>query len=279
MERMTPVDSEWKWYVAQDYQPVAHNKYLPDYCYNIFEKFGRTLLKAFPKFSDTITVIGDIKQMALWKTIEEVKRNVRIDWLRMGSVVGIGKRGQRYVEMEAEGNLKREGLLDFVPEKGEAGLGLIFEKSKLPTNQEGSGVQGVGRILEQQLKEDTASQFEIMTGKEEYFRQVAYLWGPEALADFNKAMARGLKRFLDEDGEMVGKSVRANIYEFLLIAWPEIKEMLEAKPRKTVRDLHRWMLPFMRHGMTSLIDVETLRDVCGPLPGGIGLKLRPLSSR
>jgi len=58
------------------------------------------------------------------------------------------------------------------------------------------------------------------------------------------------------------------------MAWPEIKQMVEAKPKKTVTDLYVWILPFMRHGMTSLIDLETLRDVCGPLPGGIGLKLR-----
>ncbi len=121
-------------------------------------------------------------------------------------------------------------------------------------NSKAVRVEGVGRILEQHLKQDTAPQFDKIAGLEEYFRRVAYLWGPEALADFNKGMALGLKSFLDEDGQRVGESIRANIYDFLLMAWPEIKEMLEVKRRKTVTDLHTWMLPFMRHGMTSLID-------------------------
>jgi hypothetical protein len=85
--------------------------------------------------------------------------------------------------------------------------------------------------------------------------------------------------FLDENGQMVGESVRANIYGFLLPAWPEIKEMLESTPKKTVTDLHKWMLPFMRRGITSLLDVDALRDICAPMPGGIGLALRPLTSR
>lgn len=113
----------------------------------------------------------------------------------------------------------------------------------------------------------------------EYWSKLAYLWGPAALADFNKGLAAGLNGFLDEDGRLAGESVRANIYWFLLIAWPEIKAMLESNPRKTVTDLHEWMLPFMRRDMCSLIDLDSLRDVCAPMPSGIGLQLRRLSSR
>lgn len=276
MQRLAFVNREWLWYLSQDQNSSPQEKSLPEYCYNIFEKFGRTYLKALPKLSDTIT--ADIKGLALCKTVEDIKKVVKIDWLRLGKLSGIGIRGKRYVEMETERDLKREGLWNFVPEKDEAALELLFDKSKLPTNQDGSRVQGIGRILEQWLKQDTAPQIEKMAGPLEYFGQQAYLWGPEALADFNKGMALGLDGFLDEDGQPVGESLRANVYWFLLMAWPEIKELLESNPRKTVTDLHEWMLPFMRHGITSLIDVETLRDVCGPLPGGIGLKLRPLSS-
>jgi hypothetical protein len=66
-------------------------------------------------------------------------------------------------------------------------------------------------------------------------------------------------------------------YSFLLLAWSENKEMQMSYPRKTITDLHKWMLPFMRFGITSLIDVGTLRDICADKRnGGTGLKLRPL---
>jgi hypothetical protein len=64
-----------------------------------------------------------------------------------------------------------------------------------------------------------------------------------------------------------------------LLAWPEIQTLLETTPKKTVSDLHEWMKPFMRVGITAYIEVNTLRDVCAPPPVGIGLSLRPLKSR
>ena len=70
------------------------------------------------------------------------------------------------------------------------------------------------------------------------------------------------------------------MYNFLLMAWPEIKAMMGAKPRKTLTHLYDWMKPFMRHGVVAEIDLDSFRDVCAPpSQGGIGLKLRPLSSR
>lgn len=84
-----------------------------------------------------------------------------------------------------------------------------------------------------------------------------------------------------KDDEVVpAPANRANIYNFLLLAWPEVKDMLEAKPRKTLTDLYEWMGPFMRRGVVALVDLDYLRDVCAPTSqAGIGLKLRPLSSR
>ena len=278
-ERLASVNSEWNWYMTQAANPAPHEKCLPDYCYNILEKLRRTCLKAFPNFSDIITLAGDAKTLPVCKTIEEVKQVVKIDWVRMGTVVGLGIRGKRFVEMEAENALKREGIWGLVPENGGPDMALIFSPSRLERMANDGGIQDVGGGLEQILKDDTASQIERVPGMIEYWGKLAYLWGADALADFNEGVSIGLKEFLDEEGQPVVESVRANIYEFLLIAWPEIKETLESNPRKTVTDLHAWMLPFMRHGMTSLIDVETLRDVCAPMPSGIGLKLRPLSSR
>jgi hypothetical protein len=84
-ERLASVNSELARYLTQEANPVAHEKCLPDYCYNIFEKFRRTYFKAFPNFSDTITLVGDPKALPVCKTIEDVKRVVKIDWVRMGT--------------------------------------------------------------------------------------------------------------------------------------------------------------------------------------------------
>jgi len=275
MQRLASVNAELTWYLTQAANPISHIKCLPDYCYNIFEKFGRTTLKSLPKISDTIA--GDIKGLAFCKTIEDVKKIVKIDWPRMGTLIGIGIRGKRFVDVEVENTLKREGVWGLVPKDG--GLALVFDQTRLEKMAKNGGVQDVGRGLEQILKDDTSTFTEKLPGLIAYFGQLAYLWGSDALADWNKGLSIGLKEFLDEDGQPVHESVRKNIYDFLLLAWPEIKEMLEATPKKTVTDLHEWMLPFMRHDMCNLIDVETLRDVCAPPPSGIGLKLRPLSSR
>jgi hypothetical protein len=278
-ERLASVHSELTWYLTQEANPVAHEKCLPDYCYNIFEKLKRTCFKALPKFSDTIVLIGDPEALAACKTIEDAKRVVRIDWVRLGTMIGFAIRGKRFVEMEAENVLKREGVWGLVPKNGASGMALVFDPSRLKKMAQGGGIQDVGRGLQQILKENAEPHIGNMRGRIETLAQLAYQWGPEALAKLNKGVAIGLKEFLDEEGRPVCESVRENVYEFLLLAWPEIKGMLESNPRKTVTDLHAWMLPFMREGMCTLIDVETLRDVCAPMPGGIGLKLRPLSSR
>jgi hypothetical protein len=99
------------------------------------------------------------------------------------------------------------------------------------------------------------------------------------MKDYNQGIAEGLAGFIDENGQLVGETNRFGTYSFLVLAWPEIKEMQSSQPRKTITDLHKWMLPFMRHGLTSRIDVETLRDICASKrSGGIGLSLRPLKS-
>jgi hypothetical protein len=57
--------------------------------------------------------------------------------------------------------------------------------------------------------------------------------------------------------------------------------MQESQPRrKTLTDLHQWLLPFMRMDVTPQLDIDTFRDVCAPpTQNGIGLSLRPLKSR
>ncbi len=128
-QRLASVHPELIWYLTKESKPVVHEQCLPDYCYNIFEKIRRTFFKAFPKFSDTITLTGDSKALAACKTIEDAKQVVKIDWVRMGTLIGVGIRGMRFVEKEAENTLKREGVWGLVPKNGAAGLALVFDQA------------------------------------------------------------------------------------------------------------------------------------------------------
>lgn len=246
---------------------------LPEYCYNIFDKVRSTSLAILPKLSETIS--GDFDLATKCKTVEEAKKVLKIDWFRLGRLFGFGIRSKRLVQLETEDELKRDGLFDDNPEKQKKAIELLIGKRP---EQESSAVS-VGAKLHEMLKSSTEPEFEKIDSGLKYFGQVAYQWGSDAMENFSKGIAEGLAGFIDENGQLVGETNRSPTYWFLLLAWPEIKELQASQPRKTVTDLHNWMLPFMRFGFTSLIDVETLRDVCTPPPSGIGLSLRPLKVR
>jgi hypothetical protein len=275
MSRLDSVKSEWIRHFASKQESEPPERRLPGYCYNIFEKFGRTTLNGFPKLEETIT--GDIAGLASCKDVEQAKRLIKIDWVRFGRLFGILIRQERFVKTDWEGQVQREGL--FSNEAPVGDLTWLVEGSKWPLNQDSSGVLNVGKFFAEGLKTETSPHFEGLFVRVEYYARLAYLWGCDALADMCRGMASGLTGFLDETGQFVGVNNRENLYWFLLIAWPEIKEMLESKPRKTVPDLYEWMLPFIRERLPGDVSLEILRGACAPPPSGIGLSLRPLKSR
>lgn len=145
-------------------------------------------------------------------------------------------------------------------------------KNLIEAQRIGTGTKRIRKCLTKLFNPDT--------GFSPSLTQWAYLWSPEAMPEFYTGMVEGMRGLLDENDRLVGESPRANVYNFLLLAWPEIKEMLDSNPRKTITDLHDWMMPYMRIGVVNLVDLDYLRDVCAPTSqSGIGLQLRPLSSR
>jgi hypothetical protein len=77
--------------------------------------------------------------------------------------------------------------------------------------------------------------------------RLAYKWGHEAMAEFTAGVAEGMTGFMDIDCQLVGETRRANNYEFLLMAWPEIKEMQEANPPITRNGFYEWVPDLTRH--------------------------------
>ena len=216
MERAASWQSEFNWYLTKEANPVAHERCLPDYCYHIFEKIRQVTFKAMPKFDDMIAITSGLDALKACKTIEEIKKVTRIDWVRMGIILGIGKRAVRFVEMEAENTLKREGVWGLAPKNGVADLALVFDRSRLEKMANADGIKDVGRGLEQILMENTSVYLEKIPSMIDNMVKLAYLWSPDALADLHKGMAIGMNEFLGADGQLVGESVPAEYLRFFV---------------------------------------------------------------
>jgi hypothetical protein len=251
---------------------------LPDYCYNILSVYRRTYFKGLPSVAGTVRVT-DKGNLAGAKSIAAAKQVLEINWRSLGKVMGIFSRGMRFFDLEAEQTLESDGLLN-LPSKKQKEVGeILLGKEQLQALKKLEKSDVVRASFKKISEKDIEELRKTLASVSPMWVQLAYQWSPGAMAEFSAGIAEGQRSFLDKDGQLVGESNRANIYNFLLMAWPEIKEMLETNPKKTMSDLHLWMQPFVRQGLTSSVDIETLRDVCAPPPSGIGLSLRPLKSR
>ena len=67
---------------------------------------------------------------------------------------------------------------------------------------------------------------------------------------------------MDDDANLAGESTRSNDYQFMLLAWPEIKEMLDKWPLPTKTDVFNWTKPYTKAGLCSFIDIDQFRDFC-----------------
>jgi hypothetical protein len=278
VERGTPVLIELKWVLLGRQGADQHPKILPDYCYNIFDVFLKTYFKAFPALSEII-MVTDQAGLSAAKTIEEAKKVIRLDWKNLGRMFGITMRSLRYFELEASDDLERDGVADSTPEKVKELFTMIAGKQWVEENLERIMAESANALFIEELNKQIAAWIGEFKKAPAKFDVLAYQWSPTAMTQLRDGFAEGMTSFLDETGQPVGESSRSGIYTFLLLVWPEIKATLEASPKKTLSDLHEWMQPFMRMGITAYIEIETLRDVCAPPPSGIGLSLRPLKTR
>ena len=277
-ERGAPIFGELNWVLQGRPNADQHPLILPEYCYNIFAVYRRTYFKSFPLLSDTVVVI-DPAGLKDAKTIEAAKKVLRIDWKNMGLVLGIGGRCMRFAEREAAAILQLDGFDGLPAEKNCEVWTAIHGPEWVEHNDETIKLESTNALMVEGLQVHVSPAIEQLGIAAQKFSAWAYEWSPTALAELNAGIAEGLTSFLDKDSQLAGESSRSGIYAFLLLAWPEIKAMLESSPKKTLSDLHDWLQPFMRVGVIPYLEIETLRDVCAPPSSGIGLRLRPLKSR
>lgn len=271
MERWEPVSKEVQWVIHGRENVDERPKVLPDYCYNILDLYARTIFKSFSPFGEMVT-ITDRERAATAKTVEEGRSAIKIDWEKLGSVFSAGERAMMFFENEAEGLLKRDGLLDLPPEKDDEIYQLIFGdrwmRTKLAEFQAMDKEKPVDKIIEERitlLSETTKKAVP-------EWHQKARDWEPGATTKFHTGAAKGSAGFLDEGGELRGerKIKHKNTYEMLLICWPEIGEMLRAKPPKRMEDLWNWLVPFSRPYWIEIQDLDQLVS----LARSIDLKLK-----
>jgi hypothetical protein len=277
IERGRPILAEMIWAISGRSDSARPEKILPDYCHHIFDVFQKTYFKGFPLLGETVLVTNPAGLKAA-KTIEAAKKVVRLDWKNLGKLFGIGARGVRFVELESADDLKNDGGA-VKPDKTEELFTLILGRKWVEENRAMVTSEPAEIIFNRMLNEFLAPNIASFQAMQPRINEGAYQWSPAAMLEFNAGFTEGLDSFLTVDGQLAGESARSGIYGFLLLAWPEIKVMLEASPKKTLRDLHEWMQPFMRVGLTAYLEIDALRDVCAPPPSGIGLSLRPLNSR
>ena len=259
MERWEPVSKEMNWVISGRPHATEHQQILPEYCYNIFDLYARTIFKCFTPISEVIT-ITDKERAATAKTVEEARAAMKIDWDQMGSVFSMGERAIKYFENEAEPLLKREGLLDLPPQKEDELFPLIigerWMKAKLAEFQALDKNKPVEEIIEQRI---TAMEETTKKAIPEWHEK-ARDWEPGATTKFHAGAAKGSAGFLDQVGELHGerKIKLKNTYEMLLICWPEIEAMLKAEPPKRMEDLWNWLVPFSHPYWIEIQDLDQL---------------------
>lgn len=258
-ERWEPVMRELHWVLGGRRNPDEHQKLLPEYCYEIIDLWMRTIFQAFPTFQETVTC-SDQEALSQCKSVDEAKELVTIDWAKMGSVLGMGLRGLRFFDKEAAGQIQEAGLND-LSEDGSEELGeMVAAEDWLQKVKNEFESVDPGKSTEEILKEKIEAAGTSLGSGLVKWPALAYQWGPKAMTELHEGMAKGSSGFLDEEGELRGEKrlKLCETYQFLLMAWPEIDEMIKANPPKRMMDLWNWLSPFSYAGWIEIEDFDQL---------------------
>jgi hypothetical protein len=256
-DRWKPVADEMRWVMHGCQNPTEHKKILPDYCYPILDVWRRTLFKNFPGMEDIIYV----SKKAGAVNGKNAKQIVRMDWRCMGRVVSIGERGVQFYDLELIPMLKSDGLLDLNADDEKKVMAMVFGNRWLKPKLAKLLIHP-HRFVKNFVEKCRSIYFKIKILEFSKWGRLAYQAGPKAVAEFKAGLAEGQMGFLNNDSQLVGESNGLNNYQFLLLAWPEIKEMLEREPLPTRTDVFNWTRPYTKAGLCSFIDIDQFRDVC-----------------
>jgi hypothetical protein len=249
LQRLEPVLLELFQIIADPDRPKGKETALPKYCYNILLMLRRTYFKALP--------------------VDAASRCASLDWGCLGQVIGAGVSSLQFGQSHLLDALAKEGLENLSEAEMTQLVRFVF-----PNSEEEKQSDLWPQIPGVTVQEMVANHFAIGTAElwEEInvCNQSAFHFGPDALVALQAGMAKGMSAFVGGDGQFLGETPRANIYWFLLLAWPEIRDFQESKPTKTRKDFNDWICPLAASGLVSISDFDQLLDVCDD----VGLKFK-----
>lgn len=255
---------ELRWVLSGKLNPETHEFILPAYCYKILDKLALTLFQVFPKFGETV-FCPDPSKLAHVKSYAEAKQFFDMDWYRFGKLIGVLRRMVRYLELEIEDQVKQDGMWELEPGKEKDVIAIIgsqwLEQKGVPLANLPAGNLVPSLI---QAFTSTAPDKDF----QQIWSQVAFQWGPEAMSEFNRGIADGLKGFMDAAGQLVGETTRTENYYFFLMLWPEIKAMLAENPLPTRPEVFERLRSLNQTGFICLPTIDNFNDFCE----SIGLK-------
>ena len=242
LQRIEPVLTELAAIILESRNAPDRQSALPRYCGNILRIFRRTYFKALPA--------------------DGLDGCAALHWERLGQVIGAGTSALRFGETQLQDLLKPEGLDNLSQEEMARLVRMVFASG----HDEAAQSELWPQLPDATVQDMVASHFAI-TAPELWERfaicnQAACQGGPDSMTAFNAGMVKGMAGFVDESGQFVGETERANIYWFLLIAWPEIQAMQEARPPKTRNDFDEWLRPFVDCNLLSISSFSQLLDIC-----------------
>jgi len=242
VERGMPLLAEAIWIVKGQQNDAEHERILPEYCYKTIELLRGHVFKILPTFAQ---VFGG-------RSADSPAIHGSTDWEKLGALIGAAMRSLRFAEVEANQEIPETSRTDFGKIAAEE-----LRKWKANADEVRKTVETLGMAVR---------------GFQHEADKSAYHQGPEAMALLAKGFAEGVKASLDEKGIPPGMRELKLIktYRFLLIAWPEIDEMIRAQPPKTRNDLWSWLTPFSQANWVEISDLEQLNRTCE----SIGLKLK-----
>jgi hypothetical protein len=263
LERWESVQTETKWVITGCPDEKHHQKILPDYCYKILELQKRTIYKLMSPVSEVIRFKNKSRALKA-KTIADAKKVMSIDWEKLGAVFSLGERCQTFFEKEVETFIKRDGLTK-LKKRHEAELyRMMFGNTWLEKKLAEIRARNAGKLVEEAIENEFAKLKNTTQKAVAEWHEKAREWDVKAVTNYHTGVVKGSSGFIDKDGELKGeKKIKLrNTYEILLLAWPEIDEMLKADPPKTRNQLWDWLKTFSHVYWIEIQDLEQLNRLC-----------------
>jgi hypothetical protein len=228
---------------------------LPNCCYKIFAKLHKTVFASIPLL-DEIVYCPDPSKLTRVKSWEEAKKYIRFDWYRLGKVIGIPIRGVRFFEQELDTDLQKHGLSELNARE------LVFVRRVIGKKWLKEKLLWAETISEAIAPDSGKSAAAYYMDGERSWEKVAYQWGIEAMSEFKRGIADGIKDLLDENGELKGASTAFHNYAFFMILWPEINDFLSRDLMPTRTEVFKWIQPFHSAGLVNFPTIEYFRNFC-----------------